>query len=201
MRHLIFLIVLPFAAFGQSPISDTSYVVKTGNLFYLITNTGYSDGGYAERMTLIGDSVRFYDAALNRFENTAIDIANKATAAALYSREIGAAIRENTGIIAATGKNPVDTLTRRAITHIVIAGSNWSLTTPTGTNAILFNQTASGGIRYSVDGSAARNVTAFNKYVIRLTAYPSTGQFLDLYWDEGRNRYISQDGKISLRRQ
>jgi hypothetical protein len=25
------------------------------------------------------------------------------------------------------------------------------------------------------------------------------GQFVDLYWEEAKNRYISQDGKIILR--
>jgi hypothetical protein len=40
----------------------------------------------------------------------------------------------------------------------------------------------------------------FGKNMIRLTSYPTTGSFLDLYWDEGRKLYVSQDGKSIVRR-
>jgi hypothetical protein len=51
-----------------------------------------------------------------------------------------------------------------------------------------------------VEGSAARTMFGFGKNMIRLTSYPTTGSFLDLYWDEGRKLYVSQDGKIIIRR-
>ena len=65
---------------------------------------------------------------------------------------------------------------------------------------ITFSITANKVLRYTVEATAARTMFGFGKSVIRLTSYPTTGSFLDLYWDEGRKLYVSQDGKINLRR-
>jgi hypothetical protein len=54
-------------------------------------------------------------------------------------------------------------------------------------------------LRYLVEGSTAKIVYVFSKFAIRLISYPVLGQFLDLYWEEGKSRYISQDGKVILR--
>jgi 2',3'-cyclic-nucleotide 2'-phosphodiesterase (5'-nucleotidase family) len=118
-----------------------------------------------------------------------------------YSREIGNAIRENAGIIAVTGKSPLDTLEKRAEKHLIDTAATWAMIAPTGNASVSFGVTAAGQLRYSIDGGTPRNVAAaFDRYVIRLASYPVAGQSLDLYWDEGRSRYISQDGKIVIRK-
>ena len=201
MKQFIFLIALvPSLLLAQSPVGDTAYVVQIADVFYLITKTDYSDGGYSEQMRRIGNASQFYESATQRFESDAANMANLVTGYYNNSRQIGTAIRENAGILSATGKSPLDTLAQRARPHLIDSISTWVLVTPTGNNAVTFNVTQAGALRYSVDGATTRGVTAFAKYIIRLAAYPAQGQFLDLYWDEGRKRYISQDGKFILRR-
>lgn len=201
MKQIIFAILLiPCLAFAQSPVDDTTYVIKIDTLFYLVSKTEYSDGGYVEQMRRIGDASQFFQSALQRFESDAMNMANLVTGYVGNGKQITMAIRENTGIASATGKSPLDTLAQRARPNLVDAGAMWTLVTPTGNAAVTFSATANGALRYSVDGATARSVTAFGRYIIRLSAYPAAGQFLDLYWDEGRNRYVSQDGKFVLRR-
>lgn len=200
MKQIIFaILLLPCLAFTQSPVDDTTYVIKIDTLFYLVSKTEYSDGGYVEQMRRIGDASQFFQSALQRFESDAMNMANLVTGYVGNGKQIAMAIRENTGIASATGKSPLDTLAQRARPNLVDAGAMWTLVTPTGNAAVTFSATANGALRYSVDGATARSVTAFGRYIIRLSAYPAAGQFLDLYWDEGRNRYVSQDGKFVLR--
>jgi hypothetical protein len=199
-QFIFFILLLPYLASAQSPVSDTTYVVQIADMFYLITKTDYSDGGYSEQMRRIGDASQFFQSALQRFESDAMNMANLVTGYVSNGRQIGTAIRENAGITSATAKSPLDTLAQRARPHLIDAGATWTLVTPTGNTSVTFSATANGALRYALDGATPRSVTAFAKYIIRLAAYPAAGQFLDLYWDEGRNRYVSQDGKFILRR-
>jgi hypothetical protein len=200
MKNIFFLLLLPCLAAAQSPLTDTAYVSNVNGIFYLISRYDYTDGSYAERSQRIGDTAAFYNVALQRFESEARDNANRVMGYINYSREIGSAIRENAGIIAVTGKSPLDTLEKRAEAHLIDDGATWAMIAPTGNAPVAFSVTAA-GLRYSIDGATPRAVAAaFDRYVIRLAAYPAAGQSLDLYWDEGRNRYISQDGKIVIRK-
>lgn len=202
MKQIFFAFCFLFsiALQGQTSKEDTSYIVNVGGIFYLITNVEYEDGGYNERGIRLGDTVQFYQNTLNGFLQRADDYSKIVANTFELTRNISAAIRENIAIINATGKNPLDSLAQRARPHLVDAGATWTLVTPTGNASIIFSATANGALRYSVDGATARSVTAFARYIIRLSAYPAQGQFLDLYWDEIKRRYISQDGKFVLRR-
>jgi len=92
-------------------------------------------------------------------------------------------------------------LQKRAEAHLIDTAATWAMIAPTGNASVAFSVTAAGQLRYSIDGGTPRNIAAaFDRYVIRLAAYPAAGQSLDLYWDEGRNRYVSQDGKIIIRK-
>lgn len=202
MKNIIFfLLLLPCLAAAQSPLTDTAYVSNVNGIFYLISRYDYTDGTYAERSQRIGDTAAFYNVALQRFESEARDNANRVMGYINYSREIGSAIRENAGILAVTGKSPLATLQKRAEAHLIDTAATWAMIAPTGNASVAFSVTAAGQLRYSIDGGTPRNIAAaFDRYVIRLAAYPAAGQSLDLYWDEGRNRYVSQDGKIIIRK-
>ena len=202
MKQIVFAFcfLLSIALQGQSIKEDTSYMINVGGVFYLVTNTEYSDGSYIEKSSRIGDTLQLFENTLNGLINRSSDYSKIVVNYYEFSRNISSAIRESAAIVATTGKSPLDTLAQQARPHLLTPAAMWTLVTPTGNAAVTFSATANGALRYSVDGATARSVTAFGRYIIRLSAYPAAGQFLDLYWDEGRNRYVSQDGKFVLRR-
>jgi hypothetical protein len=185
---------------AQSPIFDTAYVISKNSKFYLLNRIEYDDDSYFEKVTIIGDTAQFYLSALQKFESTANSYANFVNGSYFYSKEITGALRENTGITQITGKNPIDSLGLRTFEHLSDSTFRWVINTGTGAIPITWNKAANGSLRYTVQGTTARILYGFGKSLIRLNGFPTTGNFLDLYWDEGRKLYVSQDGKSIIRR-
>ena len=181
---------------AQSPIFDTAYVISKNSKFYLLNRIEYDDDSYYEKVAIIGDTAQFYLSALQKFESTANSFANFVNGSYFYGKETTGAIRENAGIIAITGKSPIDTLGVQTFEFISDNKFRWVI----NNTPITFSITANKVLRYTVEGSTIKTMFGFGKNMIRLTSYPTTGNFLDLYWDEGRKLYVSQDGKINLRR-
>jgi len=198
MKRIIYFIALFYSSFtmAQNQVFDTAYVLPLNGKFYLVNRIEYDDDSYYEKMTMIGDTAQFYLSALQKFESTANSFANFVNGSYFYGKETTAAIRENASIEAITGKSPIDTLGVRTFEFLSDDKFKWVI----NNSPITFNITANKVLRYTVEGTAARTMYGFGKSVIRLTSYPTTGSFLDLYWDEGRKLYVSQDGKIILRR-
>lgn len=198
MKRIIYFIALFYSTFtmAQNQVFDTAYVLPLNGKFYLVNRIEYDDDSYYEKMSMIGDTAQFYLSALQKFESTANSFANFVNGSYFYGKETTGAIRENAGIEAITGKSPIDTLGVRTFEFLSDDKFKWVI----NNTPITFNITANKVLRYTVEGTAARTMYGFGKSVIRLTAYPTTGSFLDLYWDEGRKLYVSQDGKINLRR-
>jgi hypothetical protein len=195
-RILILLAFCSSILNAQSPVFDTAYVISKNSKFYLLNRIEYDDDSYYEKVTIIGDTAQFYLSALQKFESTANNYANFVNGSYFYGKETTGAIRENAGIIAITGKSPIDTLGVQTFEFISDNKFRWVI----NNNPITFSITANKVLRYTVEGAAVRTMFGFGKNMIRLTSYPTTGSFLDLYWDEGRKLYVSQDGKINLRR-
>lgn len=181
---------------AQNQVFDTAYVLPLNGKFYLVNRIEYDDDSYYEKMTMIGDTAQFYLSALQKFESTANSFANFVNGSYFYGKETTGAIRENAAIETITGKSPIDTLGVRTFEFLSDNKFKWVI----NNTPITFTITANKVLRYTVEGTAARTMYGFGKSVIRLTSYPTTGSFLDLYWDEGRKLYVSQDGKIILRR-
>ena len=198
MIRIIYFIALFYSTFtmAQNQVFDTAYVLPLNGKFYLVKRIEYNDDSYYEKMTMIGDTAQFYLSALQKFESTANSFANFVNGSYFYGKETTAAIRENASIEAITGKSPIDTLGVRTYEFLSNDKFKWVI----NNIPIAFTITANKVLRYTVEGTTARTMYGFGKSVIRLTAYPTTGSFLDLYWDEGRKLYVSQDGKIILRR-
>ena len=185
---------------AQSPIFDTAYVISKNSKFYLLNRIEYDDDSYYEKVTIIGDTSQFYISALQKFESTANSYANFVNGSYFYSKEITGAIRENNGITQITGKSPIDSLGLRTFEHLSDSTFRWVINTGTGAIPITWNKAANGSLRYTVQGTTARILYGFGKSLIRLNGFPTTGNFLDMYWDEGRKLYVSQDGKSIIRR-
>ena len=195
-RILILLAFCSSILNAQSPVFDTAYVISQNSKFYLLNRIEYDDDSYYEKVTIIGDTAQFYTSALQKFESTANSYANFVNGSYFYGKETTGAIRENAGIIAITGKSPIDTLGVQTFEFISDNKFRWVI----NNTPITFAITANKVLRYTVEGTAARTMFGFGKNMIRLTSYPTTGSFLDLYWDEGRKLYVSQDGKSIVRR-
>jgi hypothetical protein len=197
------LILLAFCSSilnAQSPIFDTAYVISKNSKFYLLNRIEYDDDSYYEKVTIIGDTAQFYISALQKFESTANSYANFVNGSYFYSKEITGAIKENIGITQITGKSPIDSLGLRTFEHLSDSTFKWVINTGTGAIPITWNKTANGSLRYTLEGSTAKVLFGFGKSLIRLNNFPLTGNFLDLFWDEGRKLYVSQDGKSIVRR-
>jgi hypothetical protein len=198
MKRIIYFIALFYSTFtmAQNQVFDTAYVLPLNGKFYLLNRIEYDDDSYYEKVTIIGDTSQFYISALQKFESTANSFANFVNGSYFYSKEITGAIRENNGITQITGKSPIDTLGVQTFEFISDNKFRWVI----NNTPITFAITANKVLRYTVEGMAARTMFGFGKNMIRLTSYPTTGNFLDLYWDEGRKLYVSQDGKSIVRR-
>jgi hypothetical protein len=195
-RILILLAFCTSILNAQSPVFDTAYVISKNSKFYLLNRIEYDDDSYYEKVTIIGDTAQFYLSALQKFESTANSFSNFVNGSYFYGKETTGAIRENAGIIAITGKSPIDTLGVQTFEFISDNKFRWVI----NNTPITFSITANKVLRYTLEGTAARTMFGFGKNMIRLTSYPTTGSFLDLYWDEGRKLYVSQDGKSIIRR-
>jgi hypothetical protein len=197
------LILLAFCSSilnAQSPIFDTAYVISKNSKFYLLNRIEYDDDSYYEKVTIIGDTAQFYISALQKFESTANSYANFVNGSYFYSKEITGAIKENIGITQITGKNAIDSLGLQTFEHLSDSTFRWVINTGSGAIPITWNKAANESLRYTVQGTTARVLYGFGKSLIRLNGFPTTGNFLDLYWDEGRKLYVSQDGKSIIRR-
>lgn len=183
---------------AQNIINDTTYVKVIDNAYYLVYHADYVDGGYYEKATIIGDTSQLYYGALNNFENSAYNFTDKVIAYYDFGRKISAVIRENNNILQITGKSPLDTIAKN--NEAFLSDNKWQINDLNITKPIDFNFNKNNStIRYLVEGSTVKTVVCFSKYVIRLTSYPVLGQSLDLYWEDAKNRYISQDGKVWIK--
>jgi hypothetical protein len=198
MKKIFFFLLFASQLQSQTITFDTSYVKIIDNAYYLIYRADYADGGYYEKASIIGDTSQLYYGALSSFENNANNFADKVVAYYDFGRKITAVIRENNNLLTMTGKNPLDTILKNNAEFYT--DNKWQITSLGITAAVDFNYNKNtSAFRYIVEGSTAKNAIVFSKFVIRLISYPILGQFIDLYWEEAKNRYISQDGKVILR--
>jgi hypothetical protein len=79
MRYLLFL--LPIFSFAQDVVSDTVYIKKQGNLYYIITQTEYSDSTITGNKELLGDSLQSIETLLRKAEG-------QSTTLSLYAKPL-----------------------------------------------------------------------------------------------------------------
>ena len=79
MRYLLFL--LPIFSFGQDVVNDTVYIKKQGDLYYIITQTEYSDSTITGNKELLGDSIQAITTLLKKAEG-------QSTTLSLYAKPL-----------------------------------------------------------------------------------------------------------------
>ena len=81
MKKILFFIVLPLFAFSQDVVTDTVYIEKQGNLYYIVSITTFSDSTGNINKQLLGDSLQ----ALQTF---VYDAEKQVNAIAIYAAKI-----------------------------------------------------------------------------------------------------------------
>jgi len=56
MKKILFFILLPFLAISQDVVTDTVYIQKQGNIYYIVTMTTFSDSTVTGNKQILGDS-------------------------------------------------------------------------------------------------------------------------------------------------
>jgi hypothetical protein len=56
MKKILFFLFLPFLSFAQDVVTDTVYIQKKGNIYYLVTMTTFSDSTVTGNKQILGDS-------------------------------------------------------------------------------------------------------------------------------------------------
>ena len=79
MRYLLFL--LPIFSFAQDVVSDTVYIKKQGDLYYIITQTEYSDSTITGNKELLGDSTEAVNILIRKAEG-------QSTTLSLYAKPL-----------------------------------------------------------------------------------------------------------------
>lgn len=79
MRYLLFF--LPIFSFAQDVVSDTVYIKKQGDLYYIITQTEYSDSTITGNKELLGDSTEAINILLRKAEG-------QSTTLSLYAKPL-----------------------------------------------------------------------------------------------------------------
>lgn len=57
MKKILFFLLLPFLALSQDVVTDTVYIQKQGNIYYLVTMTTFSDSTVTGNKQILGDSL------------------------------------------------------------------------------------------------------------------------------------------------
>ena len=56
MKKILFFLLLPFLAISQDVVTDTVYIQKQGNIYYIVTMTTFSDSTVTGNKQILGDS-------------------------------------------------------------------------------------------------------------------------------------------------
>ena len=57
MKKILFFLLLPFLALSQEVVTDTVYIQKQGNIYYIVTMTTFSDSTVTGNKQILGDSL------------------------------------------------------------------------------------------------------------------------------------------------
>ena len=75
MKKILFFLLLPFLALSQDVVSDTVYIQKQGNIYYIVTMTTFSDSTVTGNKQILGDSLKAINALVTDAERQSNTIA------------------------------------------------------------------------------------------------------------------------------
>jgi hypothetical protein len=75
MKNILFFLLLPFFALSQDVVTDTVYIQKQGNIYYIVTMTTFSDSTVTGNKQILGDSLTAINALVTDAERQSNTIA------------------------------------------------------------------------------------------------------------------------------
>jgi hypothetical protein len=75
MKKILFFILLPCLSFAQDIVTDTVYIQKQGNIYYIVTMTTFSDSTVTGNKQILGDSLTAIGALVTDAERQSNTIA------------------------------------------------------------------------------------------------------------------------------
>lgn len=68
MKNILFFLLIPFLAISQEVVTDTVYIQKQGNIYYIVTMTMFSDSTVTGNKQILGDSLTAINALVTDAE-------------------------------------------------------------------------------------------------------------------------------------
>ena len=68
MKNILFFLLIPFLALSQDVVTDTVYIQKQGNIYYIVTMTTFSDSTVTGNKQILGDSLTAINALITDAE-------------------------------------------------------------------------------------------------------------------------------------
>jgi hypothetical protein len=75
MKNILFFLLLPFLALSQDVVTDTVYIQKQGDIYYIVTMTTFSDSTVTGNKQILGDSLTAIGALVTDAERQSNTIA------------------------------------------------------------------------------------------------------------------------------
>jgi hypothetical protein len=88
MKNILFFLLLPFFALSQDVVSDTVYIQKQGNIYYIVTMTTFSDSTVTGNKQILGDSLTAIESLVTDAERQSNTIAIHAKPLILKSKSV-----------------------------------------------------------------------------------------------------------------
>ena len=153
MKQILFFLLLPALALAQS--IDTAYVVKVGDLFYLVERTTQANGSYVESSTLRGDLEQFSDYTEGAIVRRASAMAQSVQEVLKADRLWVNIIQQDAGFQAAYGKSPLTDVQQQYDSTLLM--DTWQLEQPGASpTPITFTRNAQGKLRAAWGGTASK---------------------------------------------
>jgi len=124
MKKIIFFLLLPCLSFAQDVVSDTVYIQKQGNIYYIVTMTTFSDSTVTGNKQILGDSLTAIGALVTDAERQSNTIAIHAKPLILKGKSVKRINYYNNLHLQISGK-PVYTST--AIRDTTAFKGDWNL--------------------------------------------------------------------------
>jgi hypothetical protein len=88
MKKILFFILLPFLSFAQDVVTDTVYIQKQGDIYYIVTMTTFSDSTVTGNKQILGDSLTAIGALVTDAERQSNTIAIHAKPLILKAKSV-----------------------------------------------------------------------------------------------------------------
>ena len=88
MKKILFFLLLPFLALSQDVVTDTVYIQKQGNIYYIVTLTTFSDSTVTGNKQILGDSLTAINALVTDAERQSNTLAIHAKPLILKSKAV-----------------------------------------------------------------------------------------------------------------